>query len=83
MGRTFAASLLRYSLRPAQLLATLADRTGYFSQANGGFSFQAFDGSVALPAAGYHYGGNSASSTGGSFARWNSSQHRCTYSFNV
>jgi hypothetical protein len=32
MGRTFAASLVRYSLRPAKLLATLADLTGYFSQ---------------------------------------------------
>jgi hypothetical protein len=32
MGRTFAASPVRYSLRPAKLLATLADLTGYFSQ---------------------------------------------------
>ena len=29
-----------------------------FLPANGGFYFQAFDGSVALPVAGYNYGGN-------------------------
>ncbi len=46
---------VRYSLRPAKLLAILADLTGYFSLPTAAFTF---GGSVALPAAGYNYGGN-------------------------
>jgi hypothetical protein len=44
-----------------------------FLPATQGFYFRAFDGAVTLPAAGYSYGGNWASSTGGTFTRWNSS----------
>jgi len=59
-------------LRPAELLASLggpdrlapADRDVYV-RASGGL--------VTLPAAGYDYGGNWASSTGGAFTRWNGS----------
>jgi len=40
-------------LRPVRLLAPSTDLTGL--PANGGFYFQAFSGSVALPAAGYDY----------------------------
>ena len=40
-------------LRPVGLLAPSTDLTGL--PANGGFYFQAFSGSVALPAAGYNY----------------------------
>jgi hypothetical protein len=54
----FAASLVRYSLRPVELLASLADLTGCYSPANRGFYSRAFDGAVTLPAAGYNYGGN-------------------------
>ncbi len=49
MGRTFAASLLRYSLRPAQLLATLADRTGYFSQPTAAFPSRLSTGRSPFP----------------------------------
>ena len=40
-------------LRPVRLLAPLYGSTGL--PANGGFYFQAFDGSVTLPVAGYDY----------------------------
>ena len=46
-------------LRPGKLLASLRD-----------FYFRASDGLVALPAAGYDYGGNWTISTGGTFTRW-------------
>jgi hypothetical protein len=49
--------------RPTKLLASL----------NGSFYVQAFDGSVTLSAAGYHYGGNWIISTNGTFTRWNCS----------
>src|SRR6266567_144679 len=41
------------TLRPVRLLAPLYGSTGL--PANGGFYFQAFDGSVTLPVAGYDY----------------------------
>jgi len=45
-----------------------SDRDSVFP-ANEDFYSRAFDGSVALPAAGYDYDGNWASSTGGTFTR--------------
>src|SRR4029453_6236762 len=48
--RGYAGSLL---LRPFRLLAPCTDLTDL--SANGGFYFQAFNGSVALPVAGYDY----------------------------
>jgi hypothetical protein len=48
--RGYAGSQL---LRPVRLLAPCTDLTGL--PANGGFYFQAFDRSVALPVAGYNY----------------------------
>ena len=50
---TFVASWFTHLLRPARLLAPCMDLTGL--PANGGFYFQAFDGSVVLPVAGYDY----------------------------
>jgi len=47
-------------LQPAELLASLT----------GDFYFRAFDGLVALPAAGYDYGGNWIISTGGTLTHW-------------
>src|SRR5262249_11767761 len=53
-GPYFGASWFTHSLRPARLLAPLCtDLTGL--PAIGGFYFQASDGSVTLPAAGYDY----------------------------
>jgi len=49
MGRTFAASLVRYSLRPAKLLATLADLTGYFSQPTVTFTSRLSTGWSSFP----------------------------------
>ena len=56
------------SLRPVDLLASLvgADQA---SPANRGFYFRAFGGLITRTAAGYHYGGNWASSTGGIHTR--------------
>ena len=48
-GRTFAASLVRYSLRPAKLLATLADLTGYFSQPTAAFTSRLSTGRSSFP----------------------------------
>ena len=56
-------------LRPAPSLASLADQTG-LSPSPRDFYFRASDGSVALPVAGYNYGGVWALSTGGTFTRW-------------
>jgi len=55
------------------LLASLADPTESIDvgSADGGFYARASDGSVTLPAAGYDYGGNWASFTGGTFTRRN------------
>src|SRR5216683_3749889 len=62
----YAASLVRFALRPVELLASLADLTGSTSsQPNGDFYARAFHGSVALPVVGYNYGGYWAISTGG------------------
>jgi serine/threonine protein kinase len=49
MGRTFAASPVRYSLRPAKLLATLADLTGYFSQPTVTFTSRLSTGRSSFP----------------------------------
>jgi len=49
MGRTFAASPVRYSLRPAKLLATLADLTGYFSQPTVAFTSRLSTGRSPFP----------------------------------
>ena len=57
MGNDFGASLIRYPLRPADLLASLADLTG-LSPANGDFYTRAFSGSVTLPVVEHNYGGN-------------------------
>jgi hypothetical protein len=56
------------SLRPADLLALLSELTG-LSPANEGFYFRASDGLITRSAAEYNYGGNWASSTGGTFTR--------------
>jgi hypothetical protein len=50
------------SLQPAELLAPLLEAF-----------VRAFDGSVTLPAAGYHYGVNWVISTDGTLTRWNGS----------
>ena len=52
-------------------------RIGLERPALGGFYFQAFNGSVALPVAGYDYNSD-WTSVGGTFTRWNGSQPRCT-----
>jgi len=57
MGNDFGASLIRYPLRPADLLASLADLTG-LSPADGDFYTRAFSGSVTLPVVEHNYGGN-------------------------
>jgi len=49
MGRTFAASLVRYSLRPAKLLASLADLTGYLSQPTEAFTSRLSTGRSSFP----------------------------------
>ncbi len=49
MGRTFAASPVRYSLQPAKLLATLADLTGYFSQPSVAFTSRLSTGRSPFP----------------------------------
>ena len=51
---TFVASWFTHLLRPASLLASLYG-SDQISPAIGGFYFQAFGGSVTLPAAGYDY----------------------------
>ena len=48
------ASVVRTLLRPAKLLAPLHG-SDWDTPALGDFYFQAFDGSVSLPAAGYDY----------------------------
>jgi hypothetical protein len=54
----FAASLVRYSLRPVELLAPLADPTGYFSRPTEAFTPELSNESVTLLVVGYDYGGN-------------------------
>src|ERR1700723_1731850 len=49
MGRIFAASLVRYALRPVELLAPLADPTGCLPQPSEAFTPGLSNGSVALP----------------------------------
>jgi hypothetical protein len=57
-----------FRLRPADLLALLSERTG-LRPAYEDFYFRAFDGLVTRTAAGYNYGGNWTSFTGGTFTR--------------
>jgi hypothetical protein len=54
----FAASLVRYSLRPVELLAPLADPTGYFSRPTEAFTPELSNESVTLLVVGYDYSGN-------------------------
>ena len=56
------------ALRPAALLALLSELTR-IHPAIKSFYFRASNGLVARPVAGYHYGGNWASSTGGTHTR--------------
>ena len=72
-GRIFRGFTGSLPLRPVELLASLADPTEPLcvDSADGGFYTRASSGSVALPAAGYDYGGNWASTTGGTLTRWN------------
>ena len=60
-----------HSLRPADLLASLVGADQRFPPANRDFYFRASGGLVTRSAAGYDYGGNWASSTGGIFTHWN------------
>ena len=77
---SFATHTCLHRLRNGSALPTLGDFGAYwFAFAttcwvaclpNGDFYFRAFDGSVALPVAGYDYGGNWTISTGGTLTRW-------------
>ncbi|XYH94952.1 hypothetical protein ACMHYB_45165 [Sorangium sp. So ce1128] len=60
-------------VRLQDLLAFLANPTRPYGRADGDVYFQASDGSVTLPAAGYDYGDNWAIFTGGTFTHWNGS----------
>ena len=68
--RGFTGSQL---LRPASLLAPLDGSDWDTSPAAGDFYFQASDGSVILPAAGYNYDIDWTSYVGGTCTRWNGS----------
>jgi len=57
-----------HALQPADLLAPRRSRPGS-RPAYRDFYIRAFDGLVARTAAGYHYSGNWASSTGGTYTR--------------
>src|ERR1700751_3530441 len=52
-GTGFGATLVRYCYGLSGCWPPCTDLTDL--SANGGFYFQAFNGSVALPVAGYHY----------------------------
>ena len=93
MGRTFAASLVRYSLRPAKLLATLADLTGHFSQPTVAFTsrlstgrspFQSLDittvATEQVPPAGLSPAGTSASIAAPTWIRMRKDSRRCRFS---
>ena len=67
--RGFTGSL---PLRPARLLAPLHG-SDWDAPALGGFYFQAFNGSVSLPVAGYNYNSDWTPSVGGTLSRWNGS----------
>jgi hypothetical protein len=72
MGRDLRGFTSSLTLRPVELLASLADLTGLYSlPANGDFYSRAFHGSVTLPVVGYNCGGYWAISTGGTFTHWN------------
>jgi hypothetical protein len=69
VGGTF--SRLHYgslSLRPVELLALLSELTG-LSPSHKDFYCRASGGLVTRSAAGYDYGGNWTTSTGGAFTR--------------
>ena len=72
-GWTFRGLHGSHLLRPVDLLASLANPTRPCGRADGDVYFQASDGSVTLPAAGYKYGDNWAIFTGGTFTHWNGS----------
>ena len=65
--RGFTGSQL---LRPVRLLAPLVG-SDWDIPATGDFYFQASDGSVTLPAAGYDYDMDWTPFVGGTFTRWN------------
>jgi hypothetical protein len=64
----FGATWFTHSLRPVRLLAPL-DGSDWDTPALGGFYFQAFNRSVSLPVAGYHYNSDWTSSVGGTLTR--------------
>src|SRR6202051_2452212 len=64
----FGATWFTHSLRPARLLAPLHG-SDWDTPARGGFYFQAFNRSVSLPVAGYHYNSYWAFSVGGARTR--------------
>ena len=68
----FGATWFTNSLRPARLLAPLHG-SDWDAPARGGFYFQAFNRSVSLPVAGYHYNSDWTSSVGGTLTRKNDS----------
>src|ERR1700693_3640032 len=59
-------------LRPARLLAPLRG-SDWDAPALGGFYYQAFNGLVSLPVAGYNYNSDWTPSVGGTCTRWNGS----------
>jgi hypothetical protein len=67
--RGFTGSL---PLRPARLLAPPA-RIRLGPPSPRGLYFQAFDGSVSLPVAGYDYNSDWTPPVGGTLTRWNGS----------
>jgi hypothetical protein len=68
----FVASLVRFRYGLPGCSPPCTDRTGN-TPALGDFYFQASDGSVSLPAAGYNYNSDWTPSVGGTLTRWNGS----------
>ena len=68
----FVASLVRFRYGLPGCSPPCTDQTGN-APALGDFYFQAFDGSVFLPVAGYNYNSGWTSSVGGTLTRWNGS----------
>ena len=69
----FVASLVRYCYGLSGCSPPLVGSDQDPLPATGGFYFQASDGSVALPAAGYDYDIDWTSYVGGTCTRWNGS----------